>query len=328
MTTAVFSTSKGEYLDRVAAGLADLAEDDRDEVLEDLRAHLAELDEEEVEAALGSPAEFVAEFRTSAGLDEDVKKVRKWSLTRTRTQLEDATQRLAEVSRWQTWRPLWIWTRGWLLVSTIAVLSGGTAFHPFPIPTIEESAAIGFLLVGGTTLFSLWLDRRRTDLRAVGSFLFNALALVVLSVSLASAAAVSRTYFVEEDFAYTDQLIGPEGETISNIYAYDLEGEPVEVLLFDQDGRPLRSLPGWVYSEAENPGFTEPIDYGEGAVDFSRDEFGRIIPNLYPLDLYRYGSYGLEPMPPPSLGFPQSDEAGSDPDGGIVPTTIMPGVLD
>lgn len=42
-----------------------------------------------------------------------------------------------------------------------------------------------------------------------------------------------------------------------------------------------------------------------GAVRFQRDSFGRIVPNLYPLDLLRYNDYGvLTEMAPPSLGFP------------------------
>jgi hypothetical protein len=327
MTTAV-STSKAEYLERVASGLADLAVDDREEVLQDLKAHLAELDEKEVEAALGSPDEFVAEFRASAGLDEVVRKVRRWSLTRVRTRLEEASRRLAEVTRWQTWRPLWIWTRGWLLLSTIAVFSGGTAFERFPVPTVGHSTIIGLGSLFLATSFSVWLDQRKAPVRQVGSFLYSSVVVLLLLGSFLSARDVGQTYPLDEGAFYTDQLIGPEGETISNIYAYDLDGDPVEVLLFDQDGRPLRSLPSWVYSEAEHPGFSEPFEYGEGAVEFSRDEFGRIIPNLYPLALYRYTEYGLEPMPPPSLGFPRTDEAGSDPDEGIVPTTTMPGALD
>jgi hypothetical protein len=327
MTTAV-STIKTDYLDRVASGLGDLPDDDREEVLQDLRAHLAELDEEEVEAALGSPDEFVAEFRASAGLDEEVGKIRKWTLTTTRARLEETSRRLADLVRWKTWRPLWIWTRGWLLLSTIAVFSGGTAFRRFPIPTVEDSTIVGLVLLIVATWVSVWLDRRKTGVRQVGSFLYSTVVVLCLFSSLFWVRDVARASHFEEDFAYTERLIGPEGETISNIYAYDLDGDPVQVLLFDQGGRPLRSLPGWVYSEAENPGFSEPFEYGEGAVEFERDEFGRIIPNLYPLALYQYSEYGLELMPPPSLGFPQTNQAVSDPGDGVVTTTIIPGALD
>lgn len=327
--TTTLSKTKAEYLDMVASGLADLPEDDREEVIQDLRAHLAELDEDEVEAALGLPEAFVAEFRSSAGLDDSTHKAWKWPLTRTRARLEKASHRLAEVTRWQTIRPVWIWTRGWLLISTIAVLSGGLAFFRFPIPAVQDSTALGLVLVVVATWFSVWLESTRTAVREFGTFLLSAVVAVLLSLSLLAAPDLSPALHFEEEAFYPDQLIAEDGIPISNIYAYDLEGNPVQVLLFDQDGHPIRSLPSWVYEEAErNPGFMEPLEYGDGAVEFPRDEFGRIIPNLYPLDLYRYSEYGLEQMPPPSLGFPRPDEAGSDPTDNAVPTTVTPGPLD
>ena len=327
--TTTLSTIKTHYLDQMALGLADLPEDDREEVIHDLRAHLAELDEDEVEVALGSPDDFVAEFRASAGLDDVSERARKWWLTRTRTRLDEASRRLAETSRWRAWRPLWIWTRGWLLLSTIAVFSGGTAFRRFPVPTIENSTIVGLALLVVATWLSVWLDRRETRVRQTGSFVFSSVVVLLLFSSLFWPRDISRSYPHEEEIFYSDQLIGPEGEPIHNIYAYDLDGNPLQALLFDQDGRPVRSLPTWVYDEAEhNPGFREPFEYGEGAVEFARDEFGRIIPNLYPLELYAYGAYGLEAMQPPTLGFPKPEDLGSNETDEGVPTTITPTAFD
>lgn len=326
--TATLSALKADYLDRVAAGLGDLPDEDREEVLHDLRAHLAELDESEVQATLGSPDDFVAEFRASAGLGQSTKRLG-WSLTRTRSRLEKSSQRLAEVVRWNTWRPLWIWTRGWLLVSTLAVLTGGTAFRRFPIPSIEESTPAGLVLVAAATWISVWLNRRRTVLREFGSFLYNAVAVVVIAASLVSGVSVSRDFHFDETEFLQDRMVGPEGQVINNIYAYDLDGEPVEVLLFDQEGRPLMNFPPWVYEEAELSPEQGPVPFEEGMVEFTRDEFGRIIPNLYPLSLWRYGELGtrLEPVPPPALGFPGSNEMEGSGDSTVV-TTTTPGPLD
>lgn len=95
MNTAV-SNLKADYLDRVHSGLADLSEEDREEVMQDLRAHLAELDEESIEANLGTPEEFVEEFRASAGLEEQAGRVsRLFPIARMRTRLEQAGRRLA-----------------------------------------------------------------------------------------------------------------------------------------------------------------------------------------------------------------------------------------
>jgi len=327
--TTTLSTIKTHYLEQVASGLADLPEDDREEVLQDVSAHLAELDENEVEAALGSPDDFIAEFRASAGLDADAPRMRKWSLAKARARLDEAGRRLGEVSRWQAWRPLWIWTHGWLFLSTIAVLGGGTAFRRFPVPAIEQSTIVGLALLVAATWLSVWVDRRRTRTREAGSFLYSSVVVLLLFSSLFWPRDIARAYPHGEEIFYPDQLVGPSGDPIYNIYAYDLDGNPLEVLLFDQNGRPLRSLPTWVYEEAEqNPGFREPFEYGEGAVEFARDEFGRIIPNLYPLDLFQHGAYGLEAMPPPALGFPQLDDVVTDRNDEVVPTTITPGVVD
>jgi hypothetical protein len=60
-------------------------------------------------------------------------------------------------------------------------------------------------------------------------------------------------------------------------------------------------------------------------VAFARDQFGRVIPNLYPLQLSTYDEIGrLVPMPPPSLGFPTIEEDEAPDDENPVPTTTTP----
>lgn len=324
MNTAV-SNAKADYLARVASGLADLPEEDREEVIQDLRAHLAEVDEDNIRNTLGTPEEFVAEFRVSAGLDEEPGRLSRFSVAPIRRKLEHAGQRLAELTRWSTLRPVWILTRGWLLVSTFAVLTGGTAFRRFPVPVIENSSMMGLALVLLATWLSLWLDRRKTPVREGTSFIYSSVVVLFVLMNMVTVTDLSRSHPHGEEVFYPDQMVGPEGSPIENIHAYDLDGNPVEVLLFDQGGRPLLNLPSWVYGEAErNPGL-RPFEYGEGAVEFHADEFGRIIPNLYPLDLYAYGEHGLEQVHPPALGFPGS----ADTQAGESPvTTISEGMAD
>lgn len=57
-----------DYVDRVGRLLADLDPDDRTSLLADLREQLAQSDDP---ALLGTPDEFVAEYRRSAGLTPD-----------------------------------------------------------------------------------------------------------------------------------------------------------------------------------------------------------------------------------------------------------------
>ena len=75
---------------------------------------------------------------------------------------------------------------------------------------------------------------------------------------------------------------------------------------------------------AEIPG-NEAAYWDGGTVTFPRDQFGRIIPNLYPLQLSRYDEFGsLRPVPPPSLGFPSVGEDETPVDDNPVPTTTAP----
>ena len=318
------SPSKAAYLARVAEGLADLAAEDREEVVQDLEAHLAELGDDEVETILGSPESFVAEFRQSAGLVESKAGARPGLVDRARTRLDHWSARLSELTRWPTIRPVWVWTRGWLLVSAWSVLYDIEGFRRFPIPSIGGSSLTGLILVVSATAFSLWLDAgAEQTARSIGSVVLSVVAGFGLIGTLLNPLPTYDE--VHSEPLYLDRLTGADGNTVDNIYAYDLDGNSVEVLLFDEEGRPLQTLPSWVYGDAEYLPADAPYDYGDGAVTFARDQFGRIIPNLYPLQLSRYDEFGsLRPVPPPSLGFPSVGEDETPVDDNPVPTTTAP----
>jgi uncharacterized membrane protein len=58
-----------DYLERVGHLLSDIDEDDRVSLLAELADQLEEVPEAELNQRLGTPEEFVAEYRRSAGLD-------------------------------------------------------------------------------------------------------------------------------------------------------------------------------------------------------------------------------------------------------------------
>jgi len=320
------SPAKATYLARVSDGLVDLTAEDRHEVIQDLEAHLAELAEDAVGRTLGTPEDFVAEFRRSAGLAEPSRVPRFDRLRRVRDRLEESANRLAGMVHWPTLRPIWVWTRGWLLISAWALLDG-QGFGRFPIPSIGNSPMTGLALTVLATWLSVWLETSPPS-RAKGftsrlySFGTGFALLVIITNPYPGPTAAT----IDEGMFYIDRLTGVDGQPIENIYAYDLEGQPVDVLLFDQDGRPLLSLPTYVYDDAELTPGLEEIAYDNGAVTFRRDQFGRVISNLYPLQLSRYDDYGrLSQVPPPSLGFPAAND-GEPPSGpGEVTTTITRG---
>lgn len=306
------SPAKARYLEQVRDQLSDLPEEEREEIVQDLEAHLTELDDSQFEAELGDPVAFAAEFRSSAGLDQPTRGSVWDALPRIWNRLEVQAQRLGQITHWSTVRPVWIWTRGWLVICTWALVNTGEIFRRFPIPVIGSSSLTGLILVVLATSLSLWLDKRpQTPIRRFGSMMFSFIAGWSLLATLINPVA-SSTEFAEID-PYFDRLTTAQGNPVDNIYAYDLEGNPVEVLLFDSEGRPLLTLPSYVYEEADfNPGAPE-IQYDSGAVSFERDSFGRIIPNLYPLQTQGYDDYGqLVPSTPPSLGFGDVGESGQE----------------
>ena len=320
------SSVKAAYLAGVAEGLSDLSEEDREEVIQDLEAHLAELEDHQVVSTLGAAALFVDEFRHSAGLDTPGRKRRYARLRRARAGIEERSARLAEVVQWSRFRPAWIWIRGWLLVTVWGMLYYTETFERFPIPRFGGSNLTGVVLAAIATGGSVWLDQGRpTSRRQTASALFSVVAAVGLLASLFNPIHNWADEQSGDPMLYIDRLTGANGEPVENIFAYDLDGNPVEVLLFDARGRPLRTLPEHVYEEAVYDPNRESFDFGYGLVAFERDQLGRIVPNLYPLDLSTYDEYGmLVEMPPPSIGFPSLDEGPAD-DPMTVPTTISRG---
>jgi hypothetical protein len=319
------SPAKAGYLARVTQGLSDLPAEEREEMVQDLEAHLSELEDEEVERVLGSPEAFVEEFRVSAGLGQPTQ-ARPSRRARAREDLNLLAARLSAVTHWQTVRPLWVWTRGWLLVCAWSLLYDYEGFERFPIPSIAQSSAYGLVLVVAATALSVWLAKGTAPgARAFGSVVLSAVSgLALIGLLLNPMPTYSEVAQQYEGQFYIEQLTDGNGNPINNVYAYDLEGNPMEVLLFDQDGRPLLTLPPYVYEDAEIPG-NDPASWGQGTVAFHRDRFGRIITNLYPLDMtvYAYDEYGSgEPVPmtPPSLGIPDVDEPPVDQPN--VPTTL------
>ncbi len=320
------SPIKAGFLDRVRAALADLPDDDLEEVTQDLEAHLAELSDGDVESVLGTPEDFVAEFRASAGLDRKVggrlarvrADIRQWEGRITRSEPWSRAARL-----WAPVHPAWIWLRGWLGVSLFSVLAQGSdSFRAFPIPTIGNGTVVGLVAVTVATWLSVFLARHRQGTFA--GFLsgtFTAVVALLLVVSLGNPRHPAPT----DTFEMMAQGLISEGwNPVQNIYAFDIDGNPVEVLLYDQDGRPLLNMASYIYEEAERA----PLDerhYAEfGQVRFQRDPLGRIIPNLYPLETWVYSEYGeLVPSQPPLLGFPGSEApAGAESDEEGVTTTI------
>ena len=344
MTTRTMPSAAARYAEQVARLLADLPDEERSDVLQDLEAHLTELGSADIEKALGTPEEFVAEFRDSAGLDLSTAKrrrrpdrlrrvawamvmwlprlglrlVRRMGLTPERVEWVRSTRPVSQgVAYWERFRPVWLMVRGWLAVSLPAVIWGSThSFDRFPIPVVAGSTLLGLTLVIALTALSFRADRRRTEGDDRSDRLFTGVTLALLAVSLVSAGAVGRPYAVYQEVQTGGgsgdpaMLVGPDGP-IGNIFAYDLEGNPVDVLLYDDHGDPIRLLPSYAYdvwSEDRRAGI--PFIWNDAEIRFETDTYGRPLENLYPYDRYVWSEDGSQgPVPPPVIGFPSVQDS-------------------
>src|SRR5665811_312536 len=139
-TTHAPTTAEG-YLDRVRTLLSDLHEEERAELVQDLAAHLDEIDQLEIESELGTPEEFVAEFRAMAGLGDH--RIQEPGLFDRLARRVNAYQSHPTVQRigvyWPQARPVWIGVRGWLLVA----LPRSHLCRPPRLPAVSDSPGRG-----------------------------------------------------------------------------------------------------------------------------------------------------------------------------------------
>jgi hypothetical protein len=279
-----------QYLDRVRAALADLPTEERDELLEDLPAHLADVAAESdgaLEERLGSPEEYAAELRASAGLGppQEVKPTRRFADFSAAMQQWPAWQRFRAFA--PSLRPGWWVLRGYIIA--LAITASATDIEHYGM-TVELDADLLFFLPFAALIIwaSVWFGRRSTGWRRARRAAVYGLNAVVV---LAALALASTTYSPSiEEATYG----GPDSPSqqltwVDDIYVYDQNGRPLnDVRLYDQFGNPIQ-LPG-------RPLVRERAD-GSG-VDI----------NVYPRGPHRpveaYPRDGAPPTVPPLLPRP------------------------
>ena len=266
MTTPTTTREAESYLAEVREHLDDLREEERAELLQDLAQHLTDLGTDEsnsdkdIRQLLGSPAAYAAELRSAAGLPPR------------HTVTAPGKERPAFVDwlipfwnhRWvrpgrqlaSDLAPAWWMARGYLVAVIPFWLNPYAATsEDFPIPRYGGSVVLGGLAIVAATAASIVIGRwgKRDPNPAKTAVLLGLNAVLVLAALTAYGAVHSHFMVLSRDHLQTvsrmSQQIGsmstsletPFG-TVTNIYPYDAQGNPLEnVLLFDQDGRPLRS---------------------------------------------------------------------------------------
>ena len=280
------------YLDAVRAALAGAPASTRDELLDDLAEHLAELAAEpgapSLAERLGAPDVYAADLLASAGIDVGpptataaeppepfAERVRRWWSSRHVVAVRDFLPQL---------RPGWWVARGYLAVCALAAIGGEDA-AVLPFPSLAKNGLLGAALALAVAVpASVALGRR-------GGRWWNVVATGAGIVAAAiTAGAINDTQYVYTDVVgTTGVLVAPDGRVITNIWPYDGAGTPLDgVFLFDQDGLPIDVGP----MGAHPPGSV-------------------VVPGLFPRDdqVWTYdertGTERLEPAERPAVSVPQ-----------------------
>ncbi|MBP2707193.1 hypothetical protein JOL79_25750 [Microbispora sp. RL4-1S] len=294
----------GEYADAVRAALADLPPDDREELLDDLDDHLAEIASESgmpLEERLGPPESYAAELRAAYGGRPTTTRPRRggpwaWATGLIRAahgRLLGLPAYREVVAFWPELRPAWWLVRGYVVALALLGMIGRGG----PIP----GDLAGWVLVVVLACGSVWLGRRprlrerrwrRTLL--TGADALAALLLLVLLTSWDRPDAQEVTFASPQmGRVWVDNAAGL-GDEVYNILPYAADGTPLhDVRLYDQDGRPI---------------IVNPEMFGQSVIVPCEGE--PPIRNAYPLPL---SSFGAGEWPRPKPGGPGCVPTGPTP---------------
>ena len=312
------------YLSAVRAALGDLPETTRDELLEDLPEHLAEVLAEAggtLVERLGSPEAYAAELRASIGFvggfpdpPAPDKLAELWAKILGRLRVLDVkTGPLFGYERASEFlvllRPGWWVLRGYLLAMVVAWLLDDSGQPMGLLPRIGGSELIALLLTGAAVLGSIWLGRRSftfTERWPRWALYAGSTVLVLVAIGgFANADSSTR------DDHYSDVNYDSGGGAyggVQDVFVYDEQGRLVTgARLFDQDGSPIQL--GSPYCLDEQSGSSE-----------------RSIHMGYPYcpELAPFRSPSATPSTSGSPTAPESDErpASASPSAAATPTAV------
>jgi hypothetical protein len=261
------------YLDAVRKQLADLPQQEREDLLADVESSLVESaneGESPIAARLGPPEGFAEELRAAAGLvTEDGP---------TGTPPDSPLDRLARAYRSldadphfarargvaRDLAPIWWLTRAYILVAAIALLTNArwSTTHP-ALPTWSFGKA-GLLVLAVAGGLSCWLGfrGRRASTQTRG-------ALVVVNIGLLAASIPALGHLTDTSPGAAELLrkmqayqvglaaspvpvpvpagLSVDGRPIANVYPYSRDGRLLlDVLLYDENGNPIELRPNSV----------------------------------------------------------------------------------
>jgi len=287
------------YVEGVRAALAGLPEATRDELLEDLPEHLAEVRAEgngTLTERLGATAAYAAELRSTAGFVggfPDPPPGRFVRLRESRDKglrlLNRADMRVGPVIGYAKasdflilLRPAWWALRGYLAAMAIAYLLASNRGGQGLLPRVGGSLVVALVLLAGCVILSILLGRRGARLAAWPRYaLWSGTALLALFAfaGFVSADRDARSSGYSDVSSYE---VNPYG-SVRDVFVYDSQGRLVTgARLFDQDGSPIHLGDSYPVS------CTDP---GTGEATPSRSLGYPFCPQNAPFDTGRAGSF-------------------------------------
>lgn len=241
------------FVTRVRAHLADLSEEECEELVGGLEADLSEQAADGA-LVLPDPKQYAEELRAAAGLPV----ARRFPAPRfgpARTWWFALTERSAATR--QVWalleamRPAWWVLRAWIAVTLLDQLAGEWEYVTL-WPTLGVPGLGAFLLVVAVVVSvlvgqgKLW-PGSGPDRTTVARSVLLALNALALLAPLSFSGDGSQVESYAAAVPYRDpakQVLHNGKDVVRNIYAYDAAGQPlVGVQLFDQKGRPVEVAP-------------------------------------------------------------------------------------
>jgi hypothetical protein len=263
------------YVFAVRAALGDLPESLRDELLEDLPEHLAEVLAEgggTLVERLGSPEAYAAELRTTAGFvggfpdppsrGRQLRELRERTLARLRV-LDGHLGPLLGYARVSEFlvllRPAWWVLRGYLAAMVLAWALDDSGQPIGLLPRIGGSEVVALLLLGIGVLASIWLGRRAAGLSRWPRVSLYAGSVVLVLVALAG---FSEADSDSRDAGYMDVNYENPYSHIEDLFVYDDQGRLItDARIFDQNGEPLRLGNPYCYDDDGNYAEVETSTY-------------------------------------------------------------------
>ncbi|MFI6325412.1 hypothetical protein ACIBG8_48395 [Nonomuraea sp. NPDC050556] len=272
-------TTPEQYAQAVRDALAD--HPDREELLEDLDDHLAEIAAEPdvpLEERLGPPSAYAEELVAAYGGRPSAGPKPRWRPVEQARSLHAGLLRHAPYRAFTGFlpelRPGWWVLRGYALAMMLLAPLSGAWLVPGGLP---DWAVVALFVV-----VSVWVGRRSYGRRMSAVLvLANVAAAVIVLGGMVEAAGANRH---DDPVAYAYPqvniaTVGAVDNEVYNIKPYAKDGTPLtDVYLYDQDGKPIT---------------TNPEDYGY-KVDRT---CGEPVLNRYPLALVEEPQGDVEPSP-------------------------------